>query len=57
MSEQTVKAERKRTTFRLPIALRKEIAHEAVETDRDMTSIIIEQLSKRYPALSPAKSN
>lgn len=43
------KGERKRTTFRLPKALVRAIKLEAADTDREMTDIIVEQLSKRYP--------
>lgn len=39
------------TTFRLPKPLKKAIKHEAVDSDRSMHAIIIEQLSQRYPDL------
>lgn len=40
-----------RTTFRLPQSLHKAIRLEAAESERDMTDIILEQLSLRYPEL------
>lgn len=40
--------ERERTTFRIPKWLHKAIKLEAVEDERDMTDIIVEQLAKRY---------
>lgn len=44
--------ERITTTFRLPKLLHKRIRLEAAQTEREMTAIILEQLSLRYPDLS-----
>lgn len=47
------KGERERTTFRIPKWLHKEIKREAIDAERDMTDIIVEQLTKRYHAGHP----
>jgi hypothetical protein len=51
MSTETPQIDRIRTTFRLPHPLHKAIRLEAAESERDMTEIILEQLSLRYPEL------
>lgn len=52
MPTNTPKGDRKRTNFRLPQALHKAIKVEAAQSDREMTEIIVEQLSTRYPELA-----
>jgi hypothetical protein len=53
MTSAAYKGERERTTFRIPKWLHKAIKKEAVDVERDMTDIIVEQLAKRYQDTGP----
>jgi len=52
MPDNTPKGDRKRTNIRLPITLIKAIKIEAAQTERVMSDIIVEQLTRRYEGSS-----